>query len=283
MRLIELTFLGLLNPYAQHPFLRDVLGYKRPSLYYIAMILDPILRFNWIFYAIFRSDIQHSALMSFMIALSEVFRRGIWSLFRVENEHCTNVGRFRASRDVPLPYDLPSPSQTPSPIEEADEIPESELGTVSHPNTMARNYSIGSSSALEAQGGTPRLRRRATLTESETPIIRGIARAGTAITKAHAQDFERRRRPYDTTIGVEGIERSPHYQGKTVGYDDSSGEEDDEDEVEHLEEAAATEGESPVRRLRSEEERQEAEDDRIQTEDMRGVQDVIDRRRSAVE
>ncbi|KAL8746411.1 MAG: hypothetical protein Q9184_007751, partial [Pyrenodesmia sp. 2 TL-2023] len=78
------------NPYAEHPFLREVLGYKRPWAYYIAMVLDPILRFNWIFYAIFSGSLQHSALLSFMVSLSEVLRRAMWTLFRVENEHCTN-------------------------------------------------------------------------------------------------------------------------------------------------------------------------------------------------
>ncbi len=66
------------------------------------MALDPILRFNWIFYVIFTNNLQHSALLSFMVSLSEVLRRAMWTLFRVENEHCTNVGRFRASRDVPF-------------------------------------------------------------------------------------------------------------------------------------------------------------------------------------
>src|SRR5256885_9068864 len=34
------------------------------------------------------------------------------TLFRsVENEHCSNVARFKASRDVPLPYKLPSESE----------------------------------------------------------------------------------------------------------------------------------------------------------------------------
>jgi xenotropic and polytropic retrovirus receptor 1 len=77
------------DPWAQKPLLRDVLGYKRSWWYYAAMIVDPILRFNWIFYAIFADDVQHSAILSFFIALSEVFRRGIWTIFRVENEHCT--------------------------------------------------------------------------------------------------------------------------------------------------------------------------------------------------
>ena len=76
--------IGLLNPYAEHPFLRDVLGYKQTWIYYVAIVLDPILRFNWIFYAIYSRDIQHSALLSFLVALSEVFRRAMWMLFRVE-------------------------------------------------------------------------------------------------------------------------------------------------------------------------------------------------------
>lgn len=48
--------------------------------YYCAMIIDPILRFKWIFHVIFKGDVQHAL----GIALSEVIRRGIWSLFCVE-------------------------------------------------------------------------------------------------------------------------------------------------------------------------------------------------------
>lgn len=70
------------------------------------MILDPILRFNWVFYVAFPVELQHSAILAFIISLTEIARRGMWTIFRVENEHCTNVGRFRASRDVPLPYKL---------------------------------------------------------------------------------------------------------------------------------------------------------------------------------
>lgn len=70
------------------------------------MILDPILRFNWIFYAIYTHEAGHASLVSFLVAFSEVTRRGMWTLFRVENEHCTNVGHFRALRDLPLPYKL---------------------------------------------------------------------------------------------------------------------------------------------------------------------------------
>ncbi len=80
----SLTAVGLGDPYAPHPFLRKTLGYKRVWPYYFAMIIDPVLRFNWVLYAIFADDLQHSALLSFAVALSEVCRRGLWTLFRVE-------------------------------------------------------------------------------------------------------------------------------------------------------------------------------------------------------
>ena len=71
-------------------------------MYYVAMLVDPILRFNWIFYVIFTEDIQHSALLSFVVSLSEVLRRGIWTLFRVE------------VREGPCPVRLALSKLTPS-------------------------------------------------------------------------------------------------------------------------------------------------------------------------
>jgi hypothetical protein len=38
-------------------------------------------------------------------ATTEVIRRCAWNYFRVENEHATNCGMFRATLDVPMPYD----------------------------------------------------------------------------------------------------------------------------------------------------------------------------------
>lgn len=80
---------SLMDPYAKHPFLRSTLGFKRAWWYYAAMVIDPIIRFNWIFYAIYWQDLQHSSIVSFFVAFTEVLRRGMWQLFRVENEHCT--------------------------------------------------------------------------------------------------------------------------------------------------------------------------------------------------
>lgn len=50
--------------------------------------------------AIFTHDRQHSTLLSFLAALLKIVRGGIWAVFRVENEHCANISRYKASRDV---------------------------------------------------------------------------------------------------------------------------------------------------------------------------------------
>ncbi|EME81897.1 uncharacterized protein MYCFIDRAFT_203845 [Pseudocercospora fijiensis CIRAD86] len=93
--------------YAPKKFLRPTLAYRKKAwIYYAAMVIDPILRFNWIFYAIYTSDVQHSSIVSFLVGFTEVLRRGMWTVFRVENEHCTNIERQKASRDIPLPYKI---------------------------------------------------------------------------------------------------------------------------------------------------------------------------------
>ena len=99
---------SLLQSGSKNKFLRDNLFFKRPIYYYCAMVIDVILRFQWIFYAFFTSQIQQLAVTSFCVALAELIRRFIWIFFRVENEHCTNVTLFRASRNSPLPYSISS-------------------------------------------------------------------------------------------------------------------------------------------------------------------------------
>ncbi|ERT01350.1 hypothetical protein HMPREF1624_02595 [Sporothrix schenckii ATCC 58251] len=91
---------------SRHFMLRDILALKRRWIYYVIMVLDPLLRFSWIFYAIFTHDAQHNTICSFFVSFGEVARRGMWALIRVENEHCANVAQYKASRDVPLPYHL---------------------------------------------------------------------------------------------------------------------------------------------------------------------------------
>ncbi|KAL8898259.1 MAG: hypothetical protein Q9207_006801 [Kuettlingeria erythrocarpa] len=244
------------NPYAQNPFLREHLGYKRPSAYYTAMALDPILRFNWIFYVIFTNSLQHSALLSFMVSLSEVLRRAMWTLFRVENEHCTNVGRFRASRDVPLPYDIPSP--TPSIVEESrDQFTAHHDGTTSGdfqptPSSMASGAQVASDHT-QPPSGSLRRRQASSPATAPSPVPRGIARVGTIMTQAHAQDFERKRRPGGTPL-----ERQATYEDR------------------HRGKTAEPEG------VDSESEDDEAERDESHEEETLNVHDILERRRSAV-
>jgi len=180
---------SLLQTDAKRRFLRDVRGYKNPRWYYLAMILDPILRFNWIFYSIYTHDLQHSTMVSFLVGFSEVTRRGIWTIFRVENEHCSNVARFKASRDVPLPYDIEtSPedstaeNQTGQQQPPIEAIPSTPSATGLASFTKHRSRTSGG----EQQQQTPdsEFRRRAP-TRTFTKII----------ADAHTQDFEKKRKP----------------------------------------------------------------------------------------
>ncbi|OCK76386.1 EXS-domain-containing protein [Lepidopterella palustris CBS 459.81] len=197
------------DPYAKHRFLRDTLGYKRIWMYYVAMVVDPILRFNWIFYAIYPLELQQPAILSFVVAFSEVCRRGMWTLFRVENEHCTNVGRFRASRDIPLPYDLPSTKISPTTSRTTTSFPTSQThadGTttpsvsschrIATPGTPHAHSHISGPSDLEAaRSRESTLSRRAETLEWPSPLTKGLSRVGSILHAAHAQDFERKRRP----------------------------------------------------------------------------------------
>ncbi|GEQ71185.1 hypothetical protein JCM33374_g4866 [Metschnikowia sp. JCM 33374] len=98
--------LGQVN--SENFLLRDHLFFENPAYYYVAIVLDVVLRFQWIFYAFFSKQLQQSAITSFCIALAELLRRFIWMFFRMENEHCANVVMFRASRESPLPYAVSS-------------------------------------------------------------------------------------------------------------------------------------------------------------------------------
>ncbi|TVY94096.1 Protein SYG1-like protein [Lachnellula willkommii] len=197
---------SLLQPNASKRFLRDVRGYKSAWWYYGAMILDPILRFNWIFYSIYTHDLQHNTVVSFLVAFSEVTRRGIWTLFRVENEHCSNVARFKASRDVPLPYSVPTESEEDFQRQE-QHTAEGQAAQVSPTLERHRSYASG---ALEAQDQDSEFRRRA---PSRT-FTRVIA-------DAHTQDFEKKRKP--------GAGDGENSANRLVN-EDSRGSSDDEDE-----------------------------------------------------
>jgi hypothetical protein len=186
-----------MDPSAKRPFLRKHLGFKQSWPYYFAMFVDPMIRADWFFYIVYASQLQHSALLSFMLALAEVFRRFMWCFFRIENEHIGNVGANRAYRALPLPYHLPE-SPTPSELgPEPIEVP--------HAQTAAEHD-------LERVDTLRRRRASAAVPESPVLIVRTMTRVGRSIGGAHRYDYERRR-------GRDGDEDA-----------EASGDSDDDDE-----------------------------------------------------
>lgn len=191
------------DPDAKNRFLRKELGYKKVWWYYTAMAIDPILRFNWVMFIITPLQLQHSAVTSFCVSLSEIFRRGMWSLFRVENEHCTNVGRFRASRDVPLPYDLPpSPhiTEREEQIQRGERVDEEQPAKPRTPvPSTGGEAEPASSTGAQLQQSTSRtsarLRRGWQDDFRPSPLQRAITQVGDMLRDAHAEDFERKRKP----------------------------------------------------------------------------------------
>ena len=148
------------------------------------MIVDPILRFNWIFYAIYTQDIQHATLVSFLVALSEVFRRALWVLFRVENEHCTNIFRQKATRDFDLPYEVAIKDVTDSSVEP------------SRPQSLRTDGTadqlVQGSGTETAVGTTPDAESGRPGPDVDSPIARALHRVGTTLRTGHQQDYVRK-------------------------------------------------------------------------------------------
>jgi hypothetical protein len=222
---------SLLDPTAPRKFLRSTLAYKQHWMYYVGIVIDPILRFTWIFYAIFASDTQHSTLLSFFIGLLEIFRRGYWVLFRVENEHCTTVGRFRASRNLPLPFatvdyepaSLEARIGDENAAELAEEAQSAAAAGTSSPATIrttpsARITPVTTGSQPVDTSPSLRLRRR----PEPSPLLRGLTRVGGILHSAHAQDFERRRKPEDEDAGAADMDSSDDEADEAEEVDASS-------------------------------------------------------------
>ncbi|CAN7098382.1 unnamed protein product [Brassica rapa subsp. narinosa] len=84
---------GLLNRTSENPWLRDKLLIPQKKVYFIAMILNVLLRFAWIQTVLdFKLPFKHSTqTMLAVVASLEIIRRGIWNFFRLENKHLNNV------------------------------------------------------------------------------------------------------------------------------------------------------------------------------------------------
>ncbi|KAL0732860.1 hypothetical protein Bca4012_009070 [Brassica carinata] len=96
---------GLLNRTSKNRWLRDKLLIPQKQVYFVAMILNVLLRFAWIQTVLdFKFSFMHRETMITVVASLEIIRRGIWNFFRLENEHLNNVGKYRAFKSVPLPF-----------------------------------------------------------------------------------------------------------------------------------------------------------------------------------
>lgn len=170
---------SLLQPGSKNVGLRDILAFDSQKwMYYSIIVIDPVLRFGWVFLAIFSRNIQHGSVVAFFVAFVEVTRRGLWTIFRVENEHCTNISLSKASRDIPLPYEI---------------NPETEDALASASLIQNDHLAKPSTPALEAgQGGGRRF-------PGQSPIMAVYRSFSRRLAHAHAQDFQRR----TTTMSME--------------------------------------------------------------------------------
>ncbi|KAJ4866046.1 Phosphate transporter PHO1-like protein 8 [Raphanus sativus] len=86
-------------------WLREKLLVPNKSVYYVAMVVNVVLRLAWLQTVLdFNVSFLHRETMIALLAILEIIRRGIWNFFRLENEHLNNVGKFRAFKTVPLPF-----------------------------------------------------------------------------------------------------------------------------------------------------------------------------------
>ncbi|CAK8540645.1 unnamed protein product [Lathyrus sativus] len=97
---------GLLERNSRNPWLRDKLSVPYKSVYFVAMVLNVILRLAWMQSVLGIKDAPflHKTALTAIVASLEILRRGIWNFFRLENEHLNNVGKYRAFKSVPLPF-----------------------------------------------------------------------------------------------------------------------------------------------------------------------------------
>ncbi|KAG2696705.1 hypothetical protein I3843_07G070400 [Carya illinoinensis] len=96
---------GLLQRQSKNRWLRDKLLIPHKSVYFGAMVLNVVLRFAWLQTVLgFKVSFLHRESLITIVASLEIIRRGIWNFFRLENEHLNNVGKYRAFKSVPLPF-----------------------------------------------------------------------------------------------------------------------------------------------------------------------------------
>ncbi|KAL5553734.1 hypothetical protein UlMin_041135 [Ulmus minor] len=96
---------GLLQRHSKNRWLRDKLLIPQKSVYFGAIAMNILLRLAWLQTVLdFKVFSLHKKTLITIVASLEIIRRGIWNFFRLENEHLNNVGKYRAFKSVPLPF-----------------------------------------------------------------------------------------------------------------------------------------------------------------------------------
>eukprot|EP00762_Andalucia_godoyi_P006084 ANDGO_00374.mRNA.1 SPX and EXS domain-containing protein 5 len=74
-----------------------------------AVLVNIVCRVSWAL--VFLVDLRTFGVWTMFLILGvfEVFRKAVWNLVRVENEHVNNVGKFRAFKEVPLHIHMENP------------------------------------------------------------------------------------------------------------------------------------------------------------------------------
>ena len=92
----------------EHDYLAPRLMYPKKSVYYITIAMDLVLRSMWVLSLLPPSSGAAFALPAYLYILQvilEIFRRTVWGFFKLENEHRSNVDRYRRVDFVPLHFD----------------------------------------------------------------------------------------------------------------------------------------------------------------------------------
>ncbi|CAO2829552.1 unnamed protein product [Amaranthus hypochondriacus] len=82
--------------------LRDARLVSYKSVYYIAMVVNVVLRIAWLQLVLFDVKGLHKTTISTGISCLEIIRRGIWNFFRLENEHLKTVVRTQDFISIPM-------------------------------------------------------------------------------------------------------------------------------------------------------------------------------------
>jgi hypothetical protein len=78
------------KPASQNGILRPVLQFKKPYIYYLAMVMNFILRFAWLL-RLWYLGTEPTIALDVTLAIAEIFRRWVWVFFRLEREWVINI------------------------------------------------------------------------------------------------------------------------------------------------------------------------------------------------